>query len=43
MKLPKKLKGKNIRVVDASLDGVILSEPYYEWDTDLVIGKASKH
>ncbi|MBR0149932.1 MAG: transporter substrate-binding domain-containing protein [Synergistaceae bacterium] len=42
MKLPKKLKGKNIRVVDASLEGVILSEPYYEWDTDLVVGKAGK-
>ena len=42
LKTPKKLKGKNLKnvMIDSSLDGVILSEPYYEWDTDLVVGRS---
>ena len=40
LKTPPKLKGKNLRMKD-SLEGVILSVPYYEWDTDLVIGKTN--
>lgn len=39
LKTPKKLRGKNLRIKD-NLDGVILSVPYYEWDTDLIIGRA---
>ena len=36
---PKQAKGKNLKnVMKDSLDGVILSVPYYEWDTDLIIG-----
>ena len=38
---PKKLK-KNLKnvMIDSPAKGVILSEPYYEWDTDLVVGRA---
>ena len=41
IKTPKKL-GKNLKgvMVDSPANGVILSEPYYEWDTDLVVGRA---
>ncbi len=41
IKTPKKL-GKNLKgvMVDSSSGGVILSEPYYEWDTDLVVGRS---
>ena len=41
IKTPKKL-GKNLKgvMVDSPVNGVILSEPYYEWDTDLVVGRA---
>ncbi len=38
MKVPAKLKAKSFMKDTAT--GVILSEPYYEWDTDLVIGRA---
>ncbi len=38
MKTPAKLKAKGFMKDTAT--GVILSEPYYEWDTDLVIGRA---
>ena len=38
MKIPKKAKVKGF--MKDSVDGVILSDPYYEWDTDLVIGRA---
>ena len=39
MKLPK--KAKNLKgVMKDSPDGIILSVPYYEWDTDLVIGRS---
>ena len=39
IKAPKQAKGKNLgSVMKDTLDGVILSEPYYEWDTDLIIG-----
>mgnify|MGYP002860678797 CR=1 FL=1 len=38
LKTPKKYKGKNLIMKD-NLEGVILSDPYYEWDTDLIIGK----
>ncbi|MBQ9390485.1 MAG: transporter substrate-binding domain-containing protein [Synergistaceae bacterium] len=42
LKTPKKFKGKNLKdvMIDSSLEGVILSEPYYEWDTDLVVGRS---
>ena len=41
LKAPKKLQGKNLKnVMKDNLEGVILSEPYYEWDTDLIIGLA---
>ena len=38
---PKKLK-KNLKnvMIDSPAKGVILSEPYYEWDTDLVVGRS---
>ena len=41
IKTPKKL-GKNLRgvMLDSPAAGVILSEPYYEWDTDLVVGRS---
>ncbi len=44
LKTPRKLRNKNLKgvMVDSSLEGVILSEPYYSWDTDLVVGKAEK-
>ena len=39
IKAPKRAKGKNLKnVMKDNLEGVILSEPYYEWDTDLIIG-----
>ena len=39
IKAPKQAKGKNLKnVMKDNLEGVILSEPYYEWDTDLIIG-----
>ena len=40
MKTPKNLKAKGF-MKDAAT-GVILSDPYYEWDTDLVIGRAQR-
>ena len=40
MKTPKKLKAKGFMKDTAA--GVILSDPYYEWDTDLVIGRVQK-
>ncbi len=40
MKIPKKVKAKNF-MKDTAV-GVILSDPYYEWDTDLVIGRVHK-
>ena len=40
MKTPQKLKGKGFMRDKA--EGVILSDPYYEWDTDLVIGRAQR-
>ena len=41
IKAPKQAKGKNLKsVMKDNLDGVILSDPYYEWDTDLIIGLA---
>ena len=41
IKTPKKLR-KNLKnaMIDSPLSGVILSEPYYEWDTDLVLGRS---
>ena len=40
LKAPSKIKGKNLKgVMKDTLDGVILSEPYYEWDVDLIIGR----
>ena len=41
LQTPKKLK-KNLKnvMVDSPAKGVILSEPYYEWDTDLVVGRS---
>ncbi len=42
LKTPAKLKGKNLKgVMKDNLNGVILSEPYYQWDTDLIIGRAN--
>ena len=39
IKTPKQAKGKTLKnVMKDNLVGVILSEPYYEWDTDLIIG-----
>lgn len=42
IKTPKKLR-KNLKnaMIDSPSSGVILSEPYYEWDTDLVVGRAN--
>ena len=41
LKTSSRLKGKNLgKVMKDTLEGVILSEPYYEWDTDLIIGRA---
>ena len=41
IKTPKKV-GKNLKGVmrDSYGEGIILSEPYYEWDTDLVVGRS---
>ncbi len=40
MKLPKKVQNAKFKnMMKDSLEGVILSEPYYEWDTDLIIGR----
>lgn len=41
IKTPNKFN-KNLKNVmkDSSSDGILLSEPYYEWDTDLVVGKS---
>ena len=41
LKTPKKV-GKNLKNVmrDSYGEGIILSEPYYEWDTDLVVGRS---
>ena len=39
IKAPKQAKGKNLKnVMKDSMESIILSEPYYEWDTDLIIG-----
>ncbi|MBQ9419031.1 MAG: transporter substrate-binding domain-containing protein [Synergistaceae bacterium] len=39
IKTPKQAKGKNLgNVMKDRIDTVILSDPYYEWDTDLIIG-----
>lgn len=35
----KKLKNAMSGVMKDSMSGIILSEPYYEWDVDLVIGR----
>ena len=41
LKTPPKYSNKNLKgVMKDSLSGVILSDPYYEWDTDLIIGLA---
>ena len=40
MKLPQKAKSLK-GVMKDSPEGIILSEPYYEWDTDLVIGRSN--
>ncbi|MBQ7561033.1 MAG: transporter substrate-binding domain-containing protein [Synergistaceae bacterium] len=37
----KGLQGKNINMKD-SIQGVILSEPYYTWDTDIIIGRRTQ-
>ena len=41
LKTPKKV-GRNLKGVmrDTQGAGIILSEPYYEWDTDLVVGRS---
>ena len=41
IKTPKKV-GRNLKgvMIDSPVNGVILSEPYYEWDTDLVVGRS---
>ncbi len=40
LKTPSKMRGKNLGgIMKDTLDGVILSVPYYEWDTDLIIGR----
>ena len=40
MKTPKKIQTKGFMKDKA--EGVILSDPYYEWDTDLVIGRVQR-
>ena len=41
LKTPPKYSNKNLKgVMKDSFSGVILSDPYYEWDTDLIIGLA---
>ena len=43
LKVSKKLKGKNLGgVMKDSAEGIILSSPYYSWDTDLIIGRAGQ-
>ena len=41
IKTPKKV-GKSLKkaMIDSPASGVLLSEPYYEWDTDLILGRA---
>ena len=40
MKLPKKVQNAKYKnMMKDSMEGIILSEPYYEWDTDLIIGR----
>ena len=40
MKLPKKVQNSKFKnMMKDSIEGIILSEPYYEWDTDLIIGR----
>ena len=40
IKVPQQLSSKNLKgAMKDSVDGVILSEPYYTWDTDLILGK----
>ncbi len=45
LKLPAKANKVNSKamrnVMKDNLDGVILSSPYYEWDTDLIIGRSN--
>ena len=41
IKAPSKANGKNLKNVMKDLStGIILSEPYYEWDTDLIITRS---
>lgn len=43
LKVSKKLQGKNLGgVMKDSAEGIILSSPYYDWDTDLIIGRAEQ-
>ena len=43
LKVPAKFKGKNLGgVMRDSAEGIILSSPYYNWDTDLIIGRAAQ-
>ena len=40
LKTPPKLKNKNLKsVMKDNISEIILSEPYYEWDVDLIIGR----
>ena len=41
LNVPAKAKGNNLKnVMKDTSEGIIFSDPYYEWDTDLVIGIA---
>ena len=41
IKTPKKVKDNPMKdIMKDALSGVILSDPYYEWDTDLIIGNS---
>ena len=41
IRMPRKLNENPMKgVMKDTLEGVILSTPYYEWDTDVVIGRA---
>ncbi|MBQ9565123.1 MAG: transporter substrate-binding domain-containing protein [Synergistaceae bacterium] len=43
IKMPAKVKGNPMKnAMRDALEGVILSNPYYEWDTDLIIGRAQQ-
>ena len=43
IRTPQKLGANPMKgVMKDTLDGVILSNPYYEWDTDLIIGRAQR-